>query len=142
MLICFENTKLKKYIGYQKVKSYILVDYNLYPLAEKVFGKGIFHFYDLEVKVNNDVIYEEKIGTLTKVYQTNEKLYATYLGSVTKIDKKEEYYDVSINLASGTIVIKGLVSVDVFLYQKIEANTIIGTLNSCEVGYYYYYEKS
>lgn len=140
-LFCLDNTKLKKYIGYQKVKSYVLIDYNLYPLTEKFFGKGIFNFYNLDINVSNEIIDEIQMGEYTLVYQSNDKLYSTFLGSVSKINKKEDCYDVYISLRDCSIILCNLKEVEVFLYQKIEANTLIASLEKCEVGYYYFYKK-
>jgi hypothetical protein len=140
-LFLFDKTKLNKYIGYQKVKEYILIDYNFNPLVSKVFGKGIYSFYNSEVMVNNTILKEYFINDYYIVYQSEEILYSTYVGSVANIVKRDMYYDVYINLGSEELVIYNLCSTNLKLYQKIEANTPIGYLPFDIEGYYYYYQK-
>lgn len=140
-LFLLDKTKLNKYIGYKKVKEIIVYDYNFYPIVKKVFGDKIFSLYNGEVSVNNDVIKEERLNDYYLVYQSNYELYSTFIGSVNRIEKNGNYYDVYINLGNSSIVICNLEDTNLRLYQKVEANTVIGYLPFDEVGYYYYYKK-
>ena len=140
-LFLLDKTKLNKYIGYKKVKQFLIVDYNFYPLANKVFGSVIHGFYQDDISVNNNIISEHFVDGYNLVYQSEELLYSTYVGSVFDINKRNDFYDVYINLGSGQLAIYNLKYTDLDLYQKIEANMIIGYLPYSKEGYYYYYQK-
>ena len=85
-LYLLDNTRLNKYIGYQKVKEEISKDINIFGLAESFFGNEMFTFYNTTPKVSSSVSYEEKYGNGYIVYQTDERLYSTFLGTVIKIE--------------------------------------------------------
>lgn len=140
-LFLLDRTKLNKYIGYNKVKEIILVDYNFHPLAKKVFGSEIYLLYNDEVNVNNNVLNEFLIDDYYLVYQSEKELFSTFVGSVFNINKREDCYDVYINLGSENLIIYNLEFTDLKLYQKIEANMVLGYLPFSEDGYYYYYKK-
>lgn len=140
-LFLLDRTKLNKYIGYNKVKEIILVDYNFHPLAKKVFGSEIYLLYNDEVNVNNNVLNEFLIDDYYLVYQSEKELFSTFVGSVFNINKREDCYDLYINLGSENLIIYNLEFTDLKLYQKIEANMVLGYLPFSEDGYYYYYKK-
>ena len=107
-LFLLDYTKLNQFIGYKRVKELVLYDYNFNNLSVKLFGKNIFNFYDFEVNVSNNIIKEIEYEDYSLVYQTEEKLYSTYIGSVYKIDKNKDGYDLYINLLDGKLVIYDL----------------------------------
>ena len=135
-LYLLDNTRLNKYIGYQKVKEEISKDINIFGLAESFFGNEMFTFYNTTPKVSSSVSYEEKYGNGYIVYQTDERLYSTFLGTVIKIENSGGMYSVLISKLDGNLLISNLKMINVRLYQKIEADTLIGIING-----YYYYEK-
>ena len=135
-LYLLDNTRLNKYIGYQKVKEEISKDINIFGLAESFFGNEMFTFYNTTPKVSSSVSYEKKYGNGYIVYQTDERLYSTFLGTVIKIENSGGMYSVLISKLDGNLLISNLKMINVRLYQKIEADTLIGMING-----YYYYEK-
>ena len=135
-LYLLDNTKLNKYIGYDKVKEYIKKDIDVFALGKGFFGDKILNLYNADISVSNSVIKEEKIGNLTVVYQSDNYLYSTYIGSVIKIDKNKDSYSIIISKTGGKILISNLKEVYVSLYQKIEADTLLALID----GYYFYEE--
>ena len=59
-LYLLDNTRLNKYIGYNKVKEYMKEDINVFGAAKGFFGNSLLNFYNLESKVSSTVIGEEK----------------------------------------------------------------------------------
>ena len=96
-LYLLDNTKIKKLIGYEKVKEYIKTDINIFALGKGFFGDGVFEFYNLESAVSQTVYETVKIGDITVVYQTENELYSTFIGSVVKIIKYDDSYSVIIS---------------------------------------------
>ena len=135
-LYLLDNTVLKKYIGYEKVKEEISKDINIFGLAESFFGDEMFAFYNTTPKVSSNVSKEEKYGNGYIVYQNDERLYSTFLGTVIKIENSSGMYSILISKLDGNLLISNLKMINVRLYQKIEADTLIGIING-----YYYYEK-
>ena len=135
-LYLLDNTRLNKYIGYEKVKEEIKKDINIFALAESFFGDELFSFYDTTPKVSSIVVREEKYGDGYIVYQSDERLYSTFLGTVIKIENSSGMYSVLISKLDGNLLIRNLKMINVRLYQKIEADTLIGIIDG-----YYYYEK-
>jgi hypothetical protein len=140
-LFCLDYTKLNKYIGYKKIKSYVIKDVNYFSLVKNFIGDGVMYFYDNEVVVNNDILKEISVDGGYYIYQSSSILYSTMIGSVSEIKKGEEYYTVFVNTLDGRVMLFGLEEVYVSLYQKIEANTMIGSLYYSKDGYYYFYKK-
>ena len=135
-LYLLDNTRLNKYIGYEKVKEEIKKDINIFGLAESFFGDELFSFYNTTPKVSSNVVREEKYGNGYIVYQSGERLYSTFLGTVMKIENSSGMYSVLISKLDGNLLISNLKMINVRLYQKIEADTLIGIIDG-----YYYYEK-
>ena len=135
-LYLLDNTRLNKYIGYEKVKEEIKKDINIFGLAESFFGDELFSFYNTTPKVSSNVVREEKYGDGYIVYQSGERLYSTFLGTVMKIENSSGMYSVLISKLDGNLLISNLKMINVRLYQKIEADTLIGIIDG-----YYYYEK-
>ena len=135
-LYLLDNTRLNKYIGYGKVKEEIKKDINIFGLAESFFGDELFSFYNTTPKVSSNVVREEKYGDGYIVYQSGERLYSTFLGTVMKIENSSGMYSVLISKLDGNLLISNLKMINVRLYQKIEADTLIGIIDG-----YYYYEK-
>lgn len=140
-LFLFDKTKLNKYIGYKKVKEFVLVDYNIMPFAKKFFGDNFYDLYNEEINVSNSIIDEIKIDDYILVYVSEQVLYSTYIGSVSNIVKHNDLYDVYLNLSDEKIVFYNLIYTELKLYQKVETNTVLGYLPYSKEGYYYYYQK-
>lgn len=135
-LYLLDNTKLKKYIGYEKVQESIKKEINVFGFAEGFFGNNIFNFYNTELLTNNTIIKEEKIGNGYFIYIEENKLYSTFLATVIDIKKHDEYYSVVLSKPSGNILLSYLKGINVRLYQKVEVNTVLGEV----MGFYYYEE--
>ena len=135
-LYLLDNTRLNKYIGYEKVQESIKKDINIFGLAKGFFGDGLLSFYNGTSSVSSNVIKEEKYGNGYLVYQTDEMLYSSVLGTVVSIENKNGLYTVVISKVDGNILFSNLKMVNVKLYQKIEMDTLIGIVDG-----YYYYEK-
>ena len=135
-LYLLDNTRLNKYIGYEKVKEEIKKDINIFGLAKGFFGDELLNFYNTTPVVSTSVISEEKYGDGYIVYQSDERLYSTFLGTVINIENNNDLYTVVISKIDGNILVSNLKMINVKLYQKIEADTLIGIID----GYYYYEE--
>lgn len=135
-LYLLDNTRLNKYIGYEKVKEEITKDINIFGLAKSFFGDEMFSFYNTTPKVSSIIVREEKYGDGYIVYQSDEHLYSTFLGTVIKIENSSGVYSVLVSKLDGNLLISNLKMINVRLYQKIEADTLIGIIDG-----YYYYEK-
>ena len=135
-LYLLDNTRLKKYIGYNKAQEEIKKDINIFALAKGFFGNELLTFYNVTPHVSSNVIREEKYGNGYIVYQSNDMLYSMFLGSVIKIENNNGIYTIVISKEDGNILLSNLKMINVKLYQKIEADTLIGIIDG-----YYYYEK-
>jgi hypothetical protein len=135
-LYLLDNTKLNKYIGYEKVKEYIKEDIDVFGVAKGFFGEKLKLFYNTEQSVSSTVIKEEKYGKGYRVYLSDDLLYSSYIGTVIKISREDNYYSIVISKSNGKILISNLIDVKVSLYEKIEADTLLGIIN----GFYYYEE--
>lgn len=135
-LYLLDNTKLNKYIGYEKVKEYIKEDIDVFGVAKGFFGERLKLFYNTEQSVSSLVIKEEKYGKGYRVYLSDDLLYSSYIGTVIKISREDNYYSIVISKSNGNILISNLIDVKVSLYEKIEADTLLGIIN----GFYYYEE--
>ena len=135
-LYLLDNTRLNKYIGYEKVKEEIKKDINIFGLAKGFFGDKFLNFYNTTPMVSTSVISEEEYGNGFIVFQSDEWLYSTYLGTVINIENNDGLYTIVISKIDGNILISNLKMINVKLYQKIEADTLIGIID----GYYYYEE--
>ncbi len=135
-LYLLDNTKLNKYIGYEKVKEYINEDIDVFGVAKGFFGEKLRLFYNTEQSVSSTIIKEEKYGDGYKVYLSDDFLYSSYIGTVIKISKEDNYYSIIISKSNGKILISNLIDVKVSLYEKIEADTLLGVID----GFYYYEE--
>ena len=58
-LYLLDNTKLNKYIGYEKVKEYINEDIDVFGVAKGFFGEKLRLFYNTEHSVSSTIIKEE-----------------------------------------------------------------------------------
>jgi hypothetical protein len=128
-LYLLDNTKLNKYIGYEKVKEYIKEDIDVFGVAKGFFGERLKLFYNTEQSVSSTVIKEEKYGKGYRVYLSDDLLYSSYIGTVIKISREDNYYSIVISKSNGKILISNLIDVKVSLYDKIEADTLIGIIN-------------
>ena len=135
-LYLLDNTRLNKYIGYEKVKIEIHKDINVFGLGKTFFGEGVLNFFNIETTVSSSVTSEVKSGNGYIVFQYDERLYSTFLGTVIKISKNRNLYSVVIGMAEQKILIGNIKILNVKLYQKIEVDTLIGYIDG-----YYYYEK-
>ena len=135
-LYLLDNTKLNRYIGYKKVKEYIKTDINVFALGKGFFGDKLFDFYNAEQSVSSTVIKVEVIGNKTIIYQSDNHLYSTFIGSVMSIKKYDDSYSILVGMTDKNILISNLKEVYVKLYQKIEADTLIGMIDE-----WYYYEE-
>ena len=135
-LYLLDNTKLNKYIGYEKVKEYIKEDIDVFGVAKGFFGERLKLFYNTDQSVSSTVIKEEKYGKGYRVYLSDDLLYSSYIGTVIKISREDNYYSIVISKSNGKILISNLIDVKVSLYDKIEADTLLGIIN----GFYYYEE--
>ena len=135
-LYLLDNTRLNKYIGYNKVQEEIKKDINVFALAKGFFGDKLLNFYNTTSSVSTSIISEEKFGNGYVVYQSDERLFATFLGTVINIKNNDGLYTVVISKLDGNIMVSNLKNINVKLYQKIEADTLIGIID----GYYYYEE--
>ena len=135
-LYLLDNTKLNKYIGYEKVKEYIKEDIDVFGVAKGFFGERLKLFYNTEQSVSSTVIKEEKYRKGYRVYLSDDLLYSSYIGTVIKISREYNYYSIVISKSNGKILISNLIDVKVSLYEKIEADTLIGVID----GFYYYEE--
>ena len=135
-LYLLDNTKLNKYIGYEKVKEYIKEDIDVFGVAKGFFGERLKLFYNTEQSVSSLVIKEEKYGKGYRVYLSDDLLYSSYIGTVIKISREDKYYSIVISKSNGKILISNLIDVKVSLYEKIEADTLLGIID----GFYYYEE--
>lgn len=132
-----ELTPLKRFIGYHKIKEYVKIEYNIFPLAKGFFGDKIFYFYDTDKSVNSNIIKEEKYNNGYLVYLSDTNIYSNVIGSVIDIKKENEYYTILISGVNNIYVYKGLSKVEVSIYEKIEVKTLLGTTSELV----YYYEK-
>ena len=135
-LYLLDNTKLKKYIGYHKVKEYIKEDMDIFSTAKGLFGKEILSFYNLDSSVSTPIISKEKYLNGYLVYQYDNHLYSEFVGSVIEIDYTNNVYSIVISGLSGNVLISNIKDLNVKLYQKIEAGTLVGMIDQ-----YYYYEE-
>lgn len=135
-LYLLDNTKLNKYIGYEKVKEYIKEDIDVFGVAKGFFGERLKLFYNTEQSVSSLVIKEEEYGKGYRVYLSDNLLYSSYIGTVIKICRDDNYYSIVISKSNGNILISNLIDVKVSLYEKIEADTLLGIID----GFYYYEE--
>lgn len=135
-LYLLDNTRLNKYIGYNKVKEYIKEDINIFGAAKGFFGNSLLNLYNLESNVSSTVIGEEKYKNGYIVYQSDNFLYSDFFGSVIKIEKNKDMYSIVISREIGNVYLSNIKDLYVNLYQKIEADTLIGIID----GYYYYEE--
>ena len=135
-LYLLDNTRLNKYIGYEKVKEEIKKDVNIFGLAKGFFGDKLLDFYNTTPTVSTSIINEEKYGDGYIVFQSDERLYSTCLGTVINIKNNDGIYTVVISKIVGKLLISNLKVINVKLYQKIESDTLIGIID----GYYYYEE--
>jgi hypothetical protein len=135
-LYLLDNTKLNKYIGYERVKDYIKEDIDVFGVAKGFFGEKIKLFYNTEQSVSSNVIKEEEYGDGYRIYLSDDFLYSSFIGSVIKVSKEDNYYSIVISKSNGKILISNLIDVKVSLYEKIEADTLIGIID----GFYYYEE--
>ena len=135
-LYLLDNTKLNKYIGYEKVKEYIKEDIDVFGVAKGFFGERLKLFYNTEQSVSSTVIKEEKYGKGYRVYLSDDLLYSSYIGTVIKISREDNYYSIVISKSNGNILISNLIDVKVSLYEQIEADTLLGIID----GFYYYEE--
>ena len=135
-LYLLDNTKLNKYIGYEKVKEYIKEDIDVFGVAKGFFGERLKLFYNTEQSVSSLVIKEEKYGKGYRVYLSDDLLYSSYIGTVIKISRVDNSYSIVISKSNGKILISNLIDVKVSLYEKIEADTLLGIID----GFYYYEE--
>ena len=136
-LYLLDNTRLNKYIGYNKVKEYIKEDINIFGLSKRFFGEKLLNFYNQETHVASSVISEERYLDGYIVYQSDNLLYSNTIGTVVKIEKHNDIYSVTISKVTGNIYLSNIKVLYVNLYQKIEADTLIGIID----GYYYYEEN-
>ena len=135
-LYLLDNTKLNKYIGYEKVKEYIKEDMDIFGTANGLFGKKILMFYDSDSFVFTPIISKEKYGNGYIIYQYDNYLYSPYVGSVIDIDYINKSYSITISNLNGKVLISNIKHLFVKLYQKIESGTLIGLIDE-----YYYYEE-
>lgn len=135
-LYLMDNTKLKKYIGFEKVQENIKKDINIFGLAEGLFGNKIYTLYNTELTTNNNIIKEFKIGNGCYIYIEENVLYSTFLATVINVEKNDSYYTVTLSKPNGNIKISRLIECDLNVYQKVEVNTILGIVD----GFYYYEE--
>ena len=135
-LYLLDNSHLKKYIGYEKVKEYISKDINVFGLGKGFFGDDIFMFYNTEATVNSNIIKEVEYHDGYLVYLSNDLLYSTFIGSVLKVEKYNGLYTIVIATTETNIMISNIKILEVSLYQKIEVDTLIGIVDG-----FYYYEK-
>jgi hypothetical protein len=135
-LYLLDNTKLNKYIGYEKVKEYIKEDIDVFGVAKGFFGERLKLFYNTEQSVSSTVIKEEKYGKGYRVYLSDDLLYSSYIGTVMKISREDNCFSIIISKSNGKILISNLIDVKVSLYEKIEADTLIAIID----GFYYYEE--
>lgn len=133
-LYLLDNTRLSKYIGYEKVQENIKKEINVFGIAEGFFGNKMFLFYNTDTSVSNTIISEEESGNGYIVFVEENYLYSTFLGTVTSIKKEGKFYSVVISKVSGNVLYSNLNSVCVKLYEKIEVDTLIGSID----GFYYY----
>ena len=143
LLYCFDFTIIGRYIGYRNVKKIVLKETNILPLAKMFFGDVLFTFYDSEIVVSNDIIREIDLdGNKKKVYLIDNELYSSIIGYVCTVNINENKYIIKINSMDKIIVYSYLTHSNLVLYQKIEANTLIGELSIDSIGYYYIYEEN
>lgn len=140
-LFCLDYTKLNKYVGYKKIRSYVVKDVNYFSMAKNFFGNSLMYFYDSEVSVSNNVLKEVSVDGGYYIYQSSPVLYSTVIGVVSDIKKGDEYYTIYINTLDGVLMLFGFDEIFVSMYQKIEADTVIGSLYYSKDGYYYFYKK-
>ena len=74
-LFLLDDTKLKRYIGYEKVKTYIKEDINIFGVAKGFFGNELFNLYILDAPVLNieKEVFQYEDGYI--VYQDDNRLY-------------------------------------------------------------------
>ena len=135
-LYLLDNSRIKKYIGYEKVKEYISKDMDVFGTAKGLFGESILSFYNLDSPTNTTIIKQEPYGNGYMVFQLENQLYSTFIGTVVKIDFNSEKYSIVISGLKGNVLIANISELNVGLYHKIEAGTLIGIIDGC-----YYYEE-
>lgn len=136
--IFLEKTPVNKYVGYHKIKEYVKIEYNVFPLAKEFFGDNIFYFYNSVGSVSSNILKEEEYGQGYIVYITDTVVYSNIVGSVISITKENDNYVLIISGVNNEFIFSGITKINVTMYQKIEVDTILGytTKNT------YYYEKN
>ena len=135
-LYLLDNSRLKKYIGYEKVKEYISKDMDVFGLAKGLFGDDIISFYKVDSEVSSTITSTKKHGNGMIVFQLEDYLYSPVFGSVVNIKYQDNYYSITISTLKGNILISNIISLNLSLYQKIDVGTFIGMVD----GFYYYEE--
>ena len=135
-LYLLDNSRIKKYIGYEKVKEYISKDMDVFSAAKGLFGEKILFFYNLDSPTNTTIIKQEPYGNGYLVFQLENQLYSTFIGTVVKINFNNEKYSIVISGLKGNVLIANISELNVGLYHKIEVGTLIGIIDGC-----YYYEE-
>ena len=138
LLIVFDFTKLKEYIGLMKVKEMINREANLFEVSKTFFGEDLDKLFSKDVTVNANIIDVLYDGNLTFYYQDSIELYSDKVGVVTKVMKLDDCYEITINLADKQITYGGLISVEVEVYTRVDGKTLLGYLDCNEKGFYYY----
>ena len=133
-----EKTPFDRYVGYHKIKEYVMIEYNIFPLAKEFFGDKLFYFYNNAGRVSSNILKEEEYGDGYIVYITDTIVYSNIIGSVISITKDNDNYVLIISGVNNEFKFSGIKEINVSLYQKVEVDTILGyTLTNT-----YYYEKN
>ena len=134
--IILEKTPVKKYVGYHKIKEYIHIEYNFFPLAKDFFGDKLFYFYQTTNKVSSNVLKEENCNDGYMVYLSDEVIYSNIIGSVISVDERNNM--VMVAGVNHEYIFGGINLINVSLYQKVEIGTVLGYTETSS----YYYEKN
>ena len=131
-------------INLEKIKTILSENINITKVVEQVNGElNIIDLGDDIVKVDNDDKLIEVLNENYYIYkQKNNKVLSQSIGSVIKIEHKNELYSVTILDKNDNILIySDLRNINVKMYQILKINDVIGECSSLNNNNYNYYFK-
>lgn len=137
LIIVFLNNL--KILNMDAISTKLNHNINFIQIAKRVDGKlNIINWGDDVVKVFNDDVKTYEQNGITYYTSYNPNIYNLELGSVVKIFKKNNLYEVTILSKSNILYTYiNLKEINVNMYKIVKCNDLIG-LSSCKNGEYTY----
>ncbi len=129
-------------LSLKNLQTYMSTSINTVKVISTLSGKNdVFNLGDDEMAVMNHITKTENIANGKKIILDDfNGVENRYLGSVVKITKNNNLYDVYIQAGDGkTYCYSSLLSIDVNMYEIVKAGSIIGQANYQNDYYYNYY---